>query len=33
MAAYDQYFAGNLTNYEVSDEDVRKNIAELEKVI
>ena len=33
MTAYDQYFAGNLTNYEVTDEDVQKNIAQLEKVI
>ena len=33
MTAYDQYFAGNLTNYEVTDEDVQKNISQLEKVI
>ncbi|WP_455628596.1 TrpB-like pyridoxal phosphate-dependent enzyme [Parabacteroides chinchillae] len=33
MAAYDQYLAGDLTNYEVTDEDVAKNLAELEKII
>ena len=33
MSAYDQYLAGNLTNYEVTDEDVQKNIAGLEKII
>ena len=33
MSAYDQYLSGNLQNYEVTDEDVAKNIAELEKVI
>ena len=33
MTAYDQFFAGNLTNYEVTDEDVQKNISQLEKII
>ncbi|WFE85765.1 TrpB-like pyridoxal phosphate-dependent enzyme [Parabacteroides chongii] len=33
MAAYDQYLAGDLTNYEVTDEDVAKNLEELEKII
>ena len=33
MAAYDQYLAGSLQNYEVSDEDVQRNISQLEKVI
>ena len=33
MSAYDQYLAGNLQNYEVTDEDVAANIAKLEKVI
>ena len=33
MTAYDQYIAGNLQNYEVTDEDVQKNISELERII
>ncbi len=33
MTAYDQYFAGGLQNYEVTDADVQKNISQLEKVI
>lgn len=33
MAAYDQYLAGDLTNYEVSDADVAKNLSEIEKII
>ncbi len=33
MAAYDQYFAGDLTNYTLTDEDIAKNIGELEKII
>ncbi len=33
MAAYDQYFAGDLTNYTLTDEDIAKNIAGLEKII
>lgn len=31
MAAYDQYIAGDLTNYEVTDEMVAENTAKLEK--
>lgn len=33
MSAYDQYIAGDLTNYTLSDEDITKNIDKLEKVI
>ena len=33
MAAYDRYFAGDLTNYSLSDEEIAKNIDRLEKVI
>jgi tryptophan synthase beta chain len=33
MTAYDQFLAGSLQDFEVTDEDVAKNIAELEKII
>lgn len=33
MTAYDQYLSGSLHNYEVTDEEVQRNIAQLEKVI
>ncbi|RHJ78688.1 TrpB-like pyridoxal phosphate-dependent enzyme [Parabacteroides sp. AM08-6] len=33
MAAYDQYLAGDLTNYEVTDEEVAKNLSEIEQII
>ena len=33
MTAYDQYFAGDLTNYSLSDQDIAKNTDLLEKVI
>ncbi len=33
MTAYDQYLAGNLQDYEVTDEDVARNLANIEKVI
>ncbi|MFA6769072.1 MAG: TrpB-like pyridoxal-phosphate dependent enzyme, partial [Parabacteroides sp.] len=33
MTAYDQYLEGDLTNGEVSDADIAKNIAELDKII
>ena len=33
MAAYDSYIAGDLSNYEVSDEEVARNISTLEKLI
>lgn len=33
MSAYDQYIAGDLANYQVSDEMVRQNTEDLEKII
>ena len=33
MTAYDQFLSGSLQNYEVSDEDVKKNLSELEQII
>ncbi len=33
MASYDSYLSGDMQNYVVTDEDVAKNIAKLEKVI
>ncbi|MDR2388367.1 MAG: TrpB-like pyridoxal phosphate-dependent enzyme [Tannerellaceae bacterium] len=33
MAAYDQYFAGDLGNHRLSDEDIRKNLGELEQIL
>ncbi|MDO4496330.1 MAG: TrpB-like pyridoxal phosphate-dependent enzyme [Bacteroidales bacterium] len=33
MSAYDQYLSGSLHDYEVSDEDVQKNVSELEQII
>lgn len=33
MAAYDLYLAGDLLNYEVTDEDVKNNLSELEHII
>ena len=33
MSAYEQYFAGDLSNYSLSDEDIAKNINQLNKVI
>ncbi|MGM9758673.1 MAG: TrpB-like pyridoxal phosphate-dependent enzyme [Parabacteroides sp.] len=33
MAAYDQYFSGDLRNYEVTDEEVANNLKDLEKLI
>jgi len=33
MTAYDQYFAGSLQNYEVTDEDVQKNLSQLEHIV
>jgi tryptophan synthase beta chain len=33
MTAYDRYFAGDLTNYALSDEDIAKNTSVLEKII
>ncbi|HBK28778.1 MAG TPA: TrpB-like pyridoxal phosphate-dependent enzyme [Parabacteroides sp.] len=33
MAAYDLYIGGDLQNYEVTDEEVKKNLSELEQII
>ena len=33
MTAYDQFLAGSLLDFEVTDEEVAKNIAELDKII
>ncbi len=33
MSAYDQYLAGDLINYALSDEDISKNTDKLEKII
>lgn len=33
MASYDRYFAGDLANYSVSDEELKQNFKELEKII
>lgn len=33
MASYDRYLAGDLTNYEVTDEDVANNVKDLENLI
>ncbi|MDR2474470.1 MAG: TrpB-like pyridoxal phosphate-dependent enzyme [Bacteroidales bacterium] len=33
MSAYDIYIAGDLVNYNLTDEDIAKNISELEKIL
>ncbi len=33
MSAYDQYLAGDLSNYSLSDADIAKNISKLEQII
>jgi len=33
MASYDRYFAGDLTNYEIPEEELLKNTKDLEKLI
>ncbi len=33
LYAYEQYFAGNLKNYKVTDEEISKTIAQLEKIV
>ena len=33
MTAYDQYIAGDLTNYELPDEEIQNNVSKLEKII
>ena len=32
MASYDRYFAGELTNYVVPEEEIARNVAKLEKL-
>ena len=32
MASYDQYFAGNLVNYELKDEEIQKNLDEVSNI-
>jgi tryptophan synthase beta chain len=33
MSAYDQYFAGNLQDHEVTDVEIKESLAQLEKVL
>ena len=33
MTAYDQYIAGDLTNYVLPQEDIEKNVSKLEKLV
>ena len=33
MTAYDQYLSGSLQNYELTDEDVQKNLDSIEKYV
>ena len=33
LYAYEQYFAGNLKNYDVTDEEIAKTVSQLEKII
>lgn len=33
MTAYDQYLSGNLVNYELSDNDIQKNLNEIETLV
>ena len=33
MSAYDQYLSGSLQDYEITNEEVQRNIAELDKII
>ncbi len=33
MAAYDQYLAGDLTNYSLSSEEIERNLSQLEQII
>ena len=32
MASYDQYFAGNLVNYELKEEDIQKNLEQIKDI-
>ena len=33
LYAYEQYFAGKLRDYEISDDEIRSTLNELEKII
>ena len=33
MTAYDQYLAGDLTNYELPDEIIKENVSKLDKIV
>lgn len=33
MAAYDQYLMGDLANYEVSDDEIKANVAQLDEIL
>ena len=33
MAAYDQYLSGDLSNHELSDEEISQNLDQLEQII
>jgi len=33
LAAYDQYFSGNLEDYSISDSEIKKTVSKLEKII
>ena len=33
MPSYEQYISGELQNYRISDEDIERNVSELEQII
>jgi len=33
MTAYDQYLAGDLVNYSLSNEEIEKNVSQLEHLV
>jgi tryptophan synthase beta chain len=33
MAAYDQYLSGSLIDFEVTDEEVQRNLDKIEKLV
>jgi tryptophan synthase beta chain len=33
MSAYDQFFAGDLSNYTLTDAEIAKNVSGLEKIV
>jgi tryptophan synthase beta chain len=33
MPSYEQYISGDLQNYKVTDEEIEKNVSQLEKII